>query len=298
MIRKFVDEDFKGVCKLLISSHIHDNLTEALVREKIYDDPDRDTENYLVYTENSLIMGFLQAVVREVRGEKIGYIKLLAVDEKFRRRKIASNLLFTFEKFLRENNISKIRIYDVPLNYFMPGIDPRYTPAVCFALKNGFNHISDSINMDVDLNQDFNVNHEIEGVKKQGIEIRRATVADKENLLEFISEPWALWKNEIEMAYKSTPTSIYIALKEGKIKAFSAFEGNNKGTGWFGPMGTHPDLRGMGIGTILLKLCLDDMKNAGYEKSIIPWVGPISFYSHYVNAHITRVFWRFEKQLN
>jgi GNAT superfamily N-acetyltransferase len=36
--------------------------------------------------------------------------------------------------------------------------------------------------------------------------------------------------------------------------------------GWFGPMGTHPDLRGLGIGSILLKRCLKDMKRNGLSK--------------------------------
>ena len=72
---------------------------------------------------------------------------------------------------------------------------------------------------------------------------------------------------------------------------------NNFGTGWFGPMGTHPDLRGMGIGEILLKRCLQDMKEEGLEYSTIPWVAPIAFYSHYCYAMIERVFWRFEKSL-
>ena len=298
MIQPFKQESFGEICKLLIDSHYHDQLNEALVDEKIYNDPDFDPENCLVWEENGTIAGFLLGVIREIRGEKLGYIKLISVLQPYRRKGIANQLLARFEQILKSGGVGKLRIYDVPLNYFMPGVDPRYTPAVCFALKNGFKHLADAVNMEVRLDQDFEVSTEIETVKKHSIEIRRASLTDRDDLLEFIDQPWALWKNEIEMAFKSNPVSIHIALKEGKVMAFSAYEGNNRGTGWFGPMGTHPDLRGLGIGTILLKLCLGDMKRAGYKKSIIPWVGPISFYSHYVNAYISRIFWRFEKQLN
>jgi mycothiol synthase len=79
--------------------------------------------------------------------------------------------------------------------------------------------------------------------------------------------------------------------------AFSAHEGNNKGTGWFGPMGTSAELREKGAGSILLKKCLKDMKEMGFVKAIIPWVGPIPFYMHHVNSKVERVFWRYEKIL-
>jgi len=72
--------------------------------------------------------------------------------------------------------------------------------------------------------------------------------------------------------------------------------GECKACGW-NAAGTHPDLRGKGIGGILLKRCLQDMKDWELETSIIPWVGPIRFYSYYANAVVNRVFWRYEKKL-
>ena len=77
--------------------------------------------------------------------------------------------------------------------------------------------------------------------------------------------------------------------------AFSAYETNNKGTGWFGPMGTTEKARGKGVGGILLKRCINDLKKSGFEKAIIPWVGPIPFYMHYINSPVKRIFWRYEK---
>ena len=67
------------------------------------------------------------------------------------------------------------------------------------------------------------------------------------------------------MAYRSDPVAIFIARKEGVIKAFAAYDGNNIGTGWFGPMGTDRVLRGKGVGSILLYLCLADMKKKGLQ---------------------------------
>jgi mycothiol synthase len=298
MIKTYKDENFSKIAKLLTDSHIHDFLSEKLIREKLYDDPGFDAQNYLLFEQNGEVLGFLLGIIREVRGEKIGYIKLMAVDQNHRRKGIARRLLTSFEQNLKQAGVAKLRIYDVPLNYFMPGVDPRYTPAVCFAQRMGFKHISDAINMEVSLDQDFNVSNEIISLQKKGIEIKRAGQDEKPALIAFLTEWWALWQNEVNMAYRNNPVSVHIALKDNKVLAFSAYEGNNKGTGWFGPMGTHPDLRGLGVGNVLLKLCLDDMKNAGHKKSTIPWVDPIGFYSNYVNANISRVFWRFEKLIN
>ena len=132
---------------------------------------------------------------------------------------------------------------------------------------------------------------------KKGIVIRRAGEEDKEKLWQFIGEQFALWRREVEPAFRWKPTPVHIALQKGRVVAFSAYDTNNFGTGWFGPMGTHPQLRGLGIGAILLKYCLQDLKEQGHRTAIIPWVAPIAFYSHHCGAVVDRVFWRFEKKI-
>lgn len=298
-ILNYTDEHFQQVLNLLNQSHHFDRFTESLLHEKLYHDPDWNPELTWVALEDDKVVGFLQGVTRFIRGIKYGYIKLIGVIPEYHRKGIATQLFKKLEKQFIERQVSNFRIYDVPLNYFMPGVDPRYTPAVCFAQKMGFTHTSDAINMQVDLQQsDWGVSDKIEKLKADNIEISRAAETDKTELFEFISEEWALWQNELEIAYQSNPVSLFIARLNGRIRAFSAYNGNNVGAGWFGPMGTHPDLRGKGMGSILLYLCLADMKKEGHQSGTIPWVAPISFYSHYANAVIDRVFWRFEKIVN
>jgi len=151
--------------------------------------------------------------------------------------------------------------------------------------------------MTLDLNQNFSVTTEIEKLKTQNIEVLRASEDDKAELLTFVEKDWLLWQNEIKEAFKNEPISAHIAKENGKIKAFSLHSANNKSMPWFGPMGTHNDMRGKGLGSILLKLCLQDLKYFGHKTAIIPWVAPTAFYSHYVGAQISRVFWRYNKKL-
>jgi predicted GNAT family acetyltransferase len=62
-------------------------------------------------------------------------------------------------------------------------------------------------------------------------------------------------------------------------------------------MGTSEEARGKGIGAILLKRCLKDIKESGLDQSIIPWVGPIGFYYEKVGAEVSRVFWNYSKEI-
>jgi GNAT superfamily N-acetyltransferase len=297
-ISKYNPVDVSELTTFLNNHWEYDTITEELLNEKLEGDPYWMPEATFVCRDGDRMIGFMQGVLRDIRGTRYAYIKLMAVDKNYRRQGIASALYKRLEKVFVASRADVVRIYDVPLNYWMPGIDPKYTPALCWAMRKGFERFSDTSNLLVDLNQNWDTSAREEAFKKDHIEVRRAKPEEKQVVLDFIMDDWSLWNNEVEMAFKDQPPSIHIALINGKVKAFSAHNANNKGTGWFGPMGTHADLRGKGMGAVLLKRCLNDMKNEGLKQAIIPWVGPIDFYSWHANAVVHRVFWRFEKKLS
>jgi GNAT superfamily N-acetyltransferase len=182
----------------------------------------------------------------------------------------------------------------------MPVIAPRYTAAGCFAESMGFEHITqlDTTNMVVSLNsQDFNTEQIESDWRKKDITFKRADYNDQNAVREFMRKYFPVWEAEVKNTFNSLPISIHLALKDEKIVAFSAHNANNFGTGWFGPMGTIEEYRGQGLGAVLLKRCLQDIKEWKLNEAIIPWVRPIRFYAREVNAVIDRVFWQFEKAL-
>lgn len=295
-LQAFNENNLPEILELCNTNMEFDTLSETLLREKVVDDPDYQPELIYTATEDTGIVGFISGVIRQIRNERIAYVKLMVVAKNRRRQGIGKKMYLALEEKFRKGKVDKIRIYDAPFNYFMPGIDPRYTAALSFFETLGFKRFADTSNLIVELpGQDFSTENEEKALVQKGIEISRAGYEDMQEIMDFIDEHFALWRYEVSNAYNSLPVSLHIARQEGKVKAFSGHNGNNFGTGWFGPMGTHPDLRGLGIGGILLKRCLQEMKDWELEQSIIPWVGPIRFYSYYANAVVERVFWRYEK---
>ena len=63
-------------------------------------------------------------------------------------------------------------------------------------------------------------------------------------------------------------------------------------------MGTAPELRGKGLGRVLLLRCLRDLRDLGYREAQIGWVGPLDFYARHCGAQVSRVFWMLRKELS
>jgi hypothetical protein len=126
-----------------------------------------------------------------------------------------------------------------------------------------------------------------------GIEVRRARPDDP--IMAFLQRHFALWQSEVQTMLGNSPVSLHVALRNKELLGFAGYDGNNLGTGWFGPMGTSPDHRGSGLGGVLLSRCLEDLQAQGLKRCTIPWVGPWRFYARQCGAFIDRVFWRYER---
>ena len=290
--------DVNEIVQIAKEVFVHDIIDADIFIEKSFEDPYYDPELCWVAKENNEIVGFIVGGYRDYEKGKFGYIKLIGVAPEFQRKKVASNLLQKVEEKVKAMGATELKMMDIPLNYFMPGLDPRYTECFVFLLKNGFNKVGENHNMNVDFtDNDFSTAAQEKVLTKEGFEIKRADKGDFEGVMEFVRPIWKLWEYEIEQSYKNNPITLHIAKLQGKVVAFSMHSGNNKGLPWFGPMGTDPSLRGKKMGEILLKRCLADQKAVGFNYSIIPWVGPTPFYLKTVNAKVSRVFWTLSKPL-
>jgi mycothiol synthase len=285
-----------------------DPISETLLTENIWEDVDFDPSLALVALEGDRVIGFTVGVVRlgapvtqniGSENQRKGFVKMIVVHPGGRRIGVGSALLNRLENVLAEAGCASVRLGESAPNYLMPGLDIRYTPAMLFFENHGYTRFGETYNLSVDLSDSrFETVSTEKTLTEGGLTVRRAEVNDTGVIKNFLAIHWPAWQAEVQACFSNAPISLHLAFDGNALLGFSAYEGNNRGTGWFGPMGTAKEARGRGIGGLLLKRCLADMKSIGFPEAVIPWVGPIGFYSNEVGARISRVFYRYEKQLS
>jgi GNAT superfamily N-acetyltransferase len=275
-----------------------DPLTPDLLEEKTWDDPGFDPDTALICEDGGSVAGFAMGVIRLVDGRRRGIVKLLAAGAGYRRQGIGSRLLQVLEERLAARGAHVLRICESAPNYLTPGVDARYSAAPHFFENNGYTRVGEACNMTVDLaGRDFDTVEAERGLARAGITVRRAEAGDRSAVAVLLDAHWPTWLPEIERTLANRPASLYLALAEERVLAFSAYDANNRGTGWFGPMGTEPAARSQGIGQVLLFHCLSDMAAQGHRHATIPWVDPVDFYRACAGAAVSRIFHRYEKEL-
>ena len=278
---------------------LFDPLTPALLREKVWDDADVEPDLTWLAEQHGQLLGFSIGVARRREPHPLGYIKLLAVDASRRRQGIGSQLLQATEQSLYSAGASEIRMCESAPNYLTPGMDQRYIAGKRFVETHGYASVGATCNLTVDLTQNAFAATELEAhLAARGITLRRANAGDAEAVLAVAAAHWPAWQGEVTNALRNDPISLHIALDPERVLGFAAYDTNNLGIGWFGPMGTAPAAEGQGLGRVLLWRCLRDQKAQGHAAAIIPWVGPIAFYCRYAGAQIDRRFERYAKRMD
>ncbi len=289
-LRSIEKTDLAAAVDLLNRSLAFDQITACLLKEKLWDEPNFKSKLALVVEVDGRLVGLAAAVIREKSGGRRGYIKLIAVDPDHRKQGIGEQLLNELEKQI--SRLTKwIRLGESAPNYLWPGLDPHYTEAMVFFERRGYNRFNDSRNLTVDCE-----NLAEAQATFSGISIRRALATDRKLCRQFVQDNWPAWVGEVSVAFDNDPISLHLAFAEDTPIAFAGYDCNNRGTGWFGPMGTSPGNKRKGIGRVLLLRCLADIRNQGLSRAVIPWVGPVGFYNRAVGAVVDRIFYRHEKR--
>ena len=118
---------------------------------------------------------------------------------------------------------------------------------------------------------------------ERGVIVRRANHWELSQVRAFITETFSGgWADEATASFSGQPVSLFLAIREGKIIGFGAYEATRRG--FFGPTGVLESERGRGVGAVLLIVCLHGMVELGYGYAIIGGVGPVEFYEKTVGA--------------
>jgi mycothiol synthase len=249
--------------------------------------------------EGPRIIGFALGSLRPARDDlpATGHIDLLVVDPGHHGRGHGRDLLAAIERRLIAAGATRLRLRGNPPIFAWPGIDIRYTPAVCLAAAAGYERMLDCNNMLVDLaSADLATENDEQRLAAAGIEVRRGRPDDEKTLCAWCDAKFGgSWAKEAAMALRKSPPTLHVAVRDGAFLGFASY--GMQRAAMFGPMGTDEAARGLGIGAVLLRRCLADQRDAGIAVAEIGWIGPVRFYSKTVGARLGRVFWAFEKSV-
>ncbi len=289
--------DSHSLVDLWNRSACYDLLSPQQFHAKVWGDPDYCEELGLSLKQGEHPIALTLGVIRKVAEQLLGYVKLLAIAPEFQGQGLGRRLVQELENRLLREQVVAIRPGESAPDYVVPGIDVRYTRAMLLFEALGYQRIGETYNLVAELaGRDFSAQREESVLSQQGIELRRATTGDIMEIERLLMEHWPAWQAEVAVALMHDPPTLYLAVVDGRVVGFSAYDSNHLGIDWFGPMGTCPTFRKQGIGQLLLKRCLADMQSQDCAKATIPWVGPVRFYAKHVGARIERVFYRYEKK--
>jgi len=124
---------------------------------------------------------------------------------------------------------------------------------------------------------------DMETMREGGVIIRRPLPHETTKVRAFAEKHFAVaWADEITAGFANKPASLFIAIKDGIIVGFGAYECTARA--FFGPTGVSKEERKRGIGRALLLACLWGLRDMGYVYGIIGGAGPTEFYHKAVGA--------------
>lgn len=267
----------------------------AWIQSRTFGDPTVTPDLMLAAYQDRILVGFF---IGCVRGD-LGVIKAFGVREGYRRQGIATRLLDEMEARLAQRGVTSAYAGGVGPNFFRPGVSLRHTPAIALLMRRGYTTGREArVDMQADLAETaLDTKPAIARLAAEGIQIRRAEPDEIETVARFTLEHFdAAWVSEvIDGASSSDPPALFIAYEGDRLVAFATHDAI--GPAYFGPTGTLPAYRGRGIGGVLLRLCLQNIRAAGHAVAHIAWAGPVDYYARVAGARITDAYWCFEKAL-
>lgn len=90
------------------------------------------------------------------------------------------------------------------------------------------------------------------------------------------------WASEVQVALGNRPVSVWVAMQQTELLGFACHDATARG--FFGPIGVADAARSKGLGSALLRVCLQDMRASGYGYAIAGGVGAPEFFQRVAGA--------------
>lgn len=256
--------------------------TVASFTQRVLLDANFQPEGLRIARSGDTPTGMALAIARQVPLENAppdfdrGYITLLSVLPEHRRKGIGSALLEEAEMYLRGRGCTSVWVSPYAPGYFLPGLD-RAAHAAALALfeRRGYRCAYEPLAMTCPLGS-LETPKWVESREREWASRFRIVPFSTElavPLLEFVKRVFpGDWVRVVREAASrilegDAATRLYSAQTvQGEVVGFSHHLGNR-----FGPIGTEPKLRGLGLGQALMFRTLHAQREQGHAQAYFLW---------------------------
>lgn len=293
-------DDLPNLTTLCVRCLLYETVSSELLRHTLLQTDDIEPDIALGLCLNGDLVAAAVGSVNNNEDQRSyqGYIKAVLTDPNYRRRGLAKLLLLELEERLKARGVSSISIRACR-RYLLPGIDVRYSEALCMFDRLGYSRNGMTFNLEVDLRvQRFNVEERLAHLQQGGIVVRRIGALDRTALSDYLHATWGKgWHAEGMAVFNLGREQIpgFIATVGETPIGFAVYDVTRPG--WFGPIGTTEVYRHTGVGGALLLCCLRDWQEQGRASGEIAAIGPLYFYVTTCSARISRTFITYHKHI-
>ncbi|MCL4543811.1 MAG: GNAT family N-acetyltransferase [Chloroflexi bacterium] len=277
----------------------YEEWSPALARYTLLQTDDAEPDVALGLRVSGQLVAVAIGAANNREGRVSGFVKLVATERTERRRGHCRILLGELEQRLHDLGATAVAIRACR-RYLVPGVDVRYSEALCLFDRAGYQRGHTTYNLEVDLTREpILLEERLDQLRQHHIEIRRFERDDEGVLDAYLRQYWSPgWRFEgLEALHLgSEPVPGFAAWKDGAIIGFAVYDVTRPG--WFGPIGTNPEERSSGVGGALLLQCLRDWQLAGRQRGEIAAIGPLYFYVSTCGARTSRAFVTYHKELS
>lgn len=284
-IRPYCGADESALLALWNATLTHDPINAATFRTKVLLDPNFNPEGLLVADDGGALVGFVLSLARQVPlfGQglepELGWITAFGVANERRRQGIGSALFDAALGRLRGLGRRRVLISPYTPNYFIPGVDVEaHREALSFLAAGGWQQVSSPISMVADLTG-FHSPPGMAGLAARlagdGVCVRPVAPADLPGLMPFIQRTFGWDWYRFAQEYLATlfgpgaDDIVFLVATYGERIVGYCQQRRER----FGPFGVLPELRGKGIGRLLLFRCLETVRAQGFHCVWFLWTG-------------------------
>ncbi len=285
-IRGYESGDEQSIVQLWNSALRNDPINMPVFERKILLEPNFDPRGCILAFESATLVGYAQCMVRRYPNyhdgleQGKGWITVFMAGTPA----VGDAVLRSAGDYFAAKGANQLWFSGFTPNYFWPGIDASSYPHLHkMLLDAGYVDASEALAMDAPLWPEFRLPPDIDEIErrleKEGIVVRSPETADLVSLLDFLRTNFSAdWYRHCldQLSAGASKSQFTIAVRGREVLGYAQFWDGDGYDWWgpgehFGPFGVKESQRGKGLGSVILKRTLENMRKSGSHHAFFLW---------------------------